>query len=80
MSQREYDLVVPFDRAEPAFARGVEIGMLWQRLQSEPPPVAAVVHASNAEMALRLAEAQGCLVSSEDLDDDWLAVTYDGSS
>jgi hypothetical protein len=71
-----YSLVVPFDRTTEDFARGVEVGMLWQRLQSDPLPVVAVLHASNAEMALRLGEARGASVQSEELDDDWLTVTY----
>ncbi len=71
-----YQLVVQFDRDDPSFARGVEVGMLWQRLCSETLPVHAVIHACNAEMALRLAEAKGAAVCADDLDGDWLAVTY----
>lgn len=76
MESEPYTLVVPFDRDDPEFARGVEVGMLYERLRREPPPVAAVVHASNAEMAMRLGEALDLAVSAEDLDDDWLAVSY----
>ncbi len=71
-----YELVVAFDRADPVFARGVEIGMLWQRLHAEPLPVSATIHASNAEMAMRLAEASGCSVRADGLDDDWLMVVF----
>lgn len=68
--------LVAFDRDEPLFARGVEVGMLWQRLQTEQLPVTAVVHADNTEMALRLAEAVGASVRADDLGGTWLSVTF----
>lgn len=69
-----FELVVAFDSDTAEFTRGVEVGVLWQRLRSEPLPVTAVVHASNAEMVLRVAEAVGASVRADDLG-DWLAVT-----
>jgi len=71
-----YELVVPFDTDEPEFVRGVEIGMLHQRLRAEPLPITATIHATNAEMALRLAEAHGASASADDLGSDFLEVTY----
>lgn len=71
-----YELVVAFDRSTPDFARGAEVGILWQRLRTEQLPLDATIHASNAEMALRLAEACGCSVRAVELDDDWLAVRF----
>lgn len=70
-----FQLVVPFDTDSTEFTRGVEVGIVWQRLQSEPLPITAVVHASNAEMTLRLAEAVGACARADDLGADWLAVT-----
>lgn len=70
-----FDLIVAFDRDTPDFARGVEVGILWQRLQTDPRPLTAVVHASNVEMTLRLAEAVGASAHADDLGDDWLTVT-----
>ena len=72
----EFDLVVEFDRDEATFARGVEIGMLWQKLQTEPLPVEAMVHVENMEMVIRLAEAKAVSVRADDSDGDWLYVTY----
>jgi hypothetical protein len=70
-----FELTLALDRDAPEFARGVEVGMLYQRLRSEPLPLSAIVHADNAEMALRLAESFGVSACAEDLG-DWLAVTY----
>lgn len=68
--------MLPFDRDEPEFARGVEIGMLYERLRSGFMPVEALVHESNIEMILRLAESFGVSARSEDHDDDWLTVLF----
>jgi hypothetical protein len=72
----DFDLMLRFDREDSTFARGVEVGLLWQRLQNEPLPIEAVLHADNAEMAFRLAEARGVSVQANDSDGDWLWVTY----
>jgi hypothetical protein len=72
----EFDLVVEFDRDEVTFARGVEVGMLWQRLHAETMPVDAMVHVDNMEMVIRLADARGVSVRADDSDGDWLFVTY----
>ncbi|MCA1701916.1 MAG: hypothetical protein LC808_01040 [Actinobacteria bacterium] len=76
MEPTNYSLIVAFDQDTPAYARGFEMGALWQRLQSEPWPVEAVVHACNAEMCVRLAEAVGVVAQSTELGDDWLSVTF----
>lgn len=49
-------LALPFDTDDPEFRRGVEVGMLWQRLQTEPLPLHATVKGVNAEMVMRIAE------------------------
>lgn len=71
-----YELVVAFDRIGEDFARGVEVGMTQQRLRSEPLPLSATMHVTNAEMAIRMAEAKGCPVRAEPLSDEWLAVYF----
>ncbi len=71
-----FALIVPFDRDSADFARGVEIGILHQRLITEARPTTAIVHESNSEMALRLAEAVGASASAEDLGPDWMSVTF----
>lgn len=68
-----------FDTSTTDFVRGVEIGRLWEKLQLELGPVDEYVHASNAEMILRLSEATGRAVRSEDLDDTWIFVAFDAA-
>lgn len=70
------DVLLPFDNDDPAFARGVEVGILYQRLRQEPGPTSAVIHGGNAEMALRLGEALERSVAAVELSADWLEVTY----
>lgn len=66
-------LVLPFDTDEPEFRRGIEIGILWQRLEHEYP-VRATIHADCAEMVVRIAEARSLPFAVEWADDTWLHV------
>lgn len=72
----DYELVVAFDRDTTEFARGVEVGILHQRLRSEALPLEATVHAENAEMAIRLAESNAITVRAENSDGDWLYLVF----
>jgi len=78
--ERKLDFVVSFelafDRDAPEFVQGVEVGVLYERLRSGVRPVESTVHAANAEMVLRLADAFDCPVRSEELGDEWLAVVF----
>jgi hypothetical protein len=65
-----------FDRDGGTFAHGVEIGMLWQKIQTEPLPLEAMAHVESMEMVIRLAEARAVSVRADDSDGDWLYVTY----
>jgi hypothetical protein len=67
-------LVLPFGTDDPEFRRGVEIGMLWARLDHEDR-FSATIHADNAEMILRVMEAKGVSFTASPLDENWLAVT-----
>ena len=69
--------MLAFDRDSADFARGVEVGIAFNRLASEPRPVQLLVHADNAEMVLRLAEAYGDHATATAHGDDWLVVTFD---
>lgn len=71
-----YACVLPFDTDAREFARGVEIGRLWEALRRDSGEVTETVHAYNAEMLLRIAEATGRTVSSEDLDETWMSVAF----
>lgn len=71
----DVDLICPFDSDDPEFTRGFEIGMIWERLKSGEP-CAATIHASNAEMILRLAETSGMRFRAQDLSEEWLHVEF----
>ena len=62
-----------FDTDDPEFARGFEIGILWERLESLGSCPRAL-QASNAEMVMRVAKATGCEFFGQDLDDDRILV------
>ena len=66
-------LVLPFDTDEPEFTRGFEAGQLWERLERDGL-AAQLIHAENAEMVMRMAEAKRLEFSANDAGDGWLAV------
>lgn len=72
-SQDELKLVCPFDTDDPEFVRGFEMGMLWERMKRDQP-FDMMVHATNAEMVMRLADAAGRPFSGEEIGEDWVAV------
>lgn len=75
-----YGLALAFDTDSTDFARGVEIGRLWEQLHARPDQeVDQLVHAANAEMVLRLAEACGRVVKSEEHDAIWMTVRFEAS-
>ena len=72
--------LLPFDTDDAEFARGFEAGRLWALLRSEEDvEIAECIHASNAEMAMRLAEGTGRTVNAVDLGNDWLEATFSTS-
>jgi hypothetical protein len=62
-----------FDTDDPEFVRGFEIGVLWERLNSDGRCHMAV-SASNAEMVMRVAKVVGCEFSGQDLGSDRISV------
>jgi hypothetical protein len=62
-----------FDTDDPEFARGFEIGILWERLNSLGSCHMAV-QASNAEMVMRVAKAAGCDFCGQEIDEDRISV------
>jgi hypothetical protein len=74
--QKGHSIALSFDTASRDFVRGVEIGRLWETLKTDEEIDEQVLHASNAEMILRVAEATNRSVVGEQLDDCWLAVTF----
>jgi hypothetical protein len=73
----EYALILAFDTDDPEFTRGFEAGMLWQRIRSGQERINVTILASNAEMVMRMAEAQGYSFAAEELPDDWMAVVLE---
>lgn len=70
-------LALAFDTDDAEFARGVEVGRLWERLTNSPgDEVEEMIHTSNAEMAMRIGEALGRDVVSAEHDDTWMTVTF----
>jgi hypothetical protein len=74
--EARFDLVMAFDRDSTEFARGVEVGLAFTRLATEPRPVSMLTHVDNAEMVVRLAEAYGVRAVSVERGGDWLEVTF----
>ena len=70
----EIALVLAFDTDDEQFARGFEAGLLWAEMRDADRPVETMIHASNTELALRMAEAAGRDLTGEILDDTWTLV------
>lgn len=89
----DYSLDLAFDTDSPEFCRGFEAADVYNAVQrfsegeqnaDDDPPgqMIVTVHATNAEMMLRIAERFGLAVHSEEVGDGWLHVTFgslDGS-
>jgi hypothetical protein len=77
-----FNLLLAFDRegeADEPFAMGFECGRLWEMAKANEDEFSQTVHAENAEMVLRIGEALGREVRSEDLNDEWIEVTFDAA-
>lgn len=68
--------LLPFDTDDAEFARGFEAGRLWALLRSDEDEIVECIHASNAEMVMRLAEATERSVVATELGHDWLKATF----
>ncbi|HEV8460876.1 MAG TPA: hypothetical protein VGQ38_09220 [Gaiellaceae bacterium] len=79
MDELRHDLepAIDTDDVAFAFARGFEIGTLWEKLCAGPDDaVSQHVHASNVEMLARLSETTSRHLQTVDIDDRWLIATY----
>jgi hypothetical protein len=76
MDGAHYALALEFDTDSPDFVRGVEIGRLWEQLKTDQVVIQGV-RTDNAEMVLRIADATGRPLHCEELNDEWLRVTFD---
>lgn len=79
MESQRYACILAFDTDHPEFVRGAEVGRLWEQLKSNEP-VIQEVHASNAEMLFRMAEATDRPLRADELDDHWLLAHFDSPS
>jgi len=70
---------VAFDTDDTQFVRGFEAGDLWRQMECDPTAFDQHIHATNAEMVLRLAEASGRVVTAERLDDTWMMLKVEAS-
>jgi|GEM_PF-667005 len=72
-----HSLLLAFDTDDREFVRGFEVGRIWALLRLAPDePVEEYAHATNAEMILRLGEATGRQVESDELGGDWLFIRF----
>jgi hypothetical protein len=74
----EYGLLLAFDSDDPEFIRGFECGRIWSEIRSCEDIALGpyTMHASNAEMAIRIAEACGRIARSEEIDDTRIEVVF----
>ncbi|HXS47028.1 MAG TPA: hypothetical protein VN756_06155 [Solirubrobacterales bacterium] len=71
-----HSCLLRFDTDSDDFGRGFEAGRLWALLRATDDEVVETVHAANAEMILRLAEATNRRVQATELDDHWIEATF----
>jgi hypothetical protein len=85
------DLCLPFGTDDADFRRGVEVGILWNRVSmwmnvrelsdavcgddTTFPPLRAIVHGDCAEVAIRIAEARNLDCTASATDDTWMDLT-----
>lgn len=75
---RHWRTFLAFDTDDVEFARGVEVGLIFAQLTSDPTPRQATMLSSNVEMALRLGAATGRTVREIDTTgaDEWMVVEF----
>ena len=77
MSEDTYSPLLEFTNQIPDFADGFEIGRLWAITRANPDEVIVdTVHARNAEMLIRIAEATHRSFQSDVPIEDWVTVTF----
>jgi len=73
LSAAGWDIALPFDRDDPNFCLGVEVGRLWEQLKGDEG-FGQTFHAENAEMVLRMVERTGRVFCARELDLNWMHV------
>lgn len=78
MGEDSFSLLLAFDTDDPEFARGVEVGRLWEQLKTRER-ICETIHASNTEMAIRMCEALEREFHAHSLDDRWTDLTVEAA-
>lgn len=76
MTEEGHSLLLPFDNETPDFALGFECGRVWAILQATDDSFECEMHAAGAEMILRLAEATGRTVQTDEMTDLWVTACF----
>lgn len=78
--EHNYVLSLVFDTDDPQFARGFEAGTIWAKLCEYDAPMTLTVGGENAEMFMRMAEAQSRTFSATEIaspaEGDWYDVQF----
>lgn len=69
-----FELLLPFDSDDPEFTRGFEAGRLWERIKNDHTNWDQMIHPSNAEMVIRMCEAEGRTFRSEEVNEEWINI------
>ena len=69
-----YNLLLAFDTDEPEFARGFQAGRLWERIKNDHTDWDEIVYAANAEMVMRMCEAQERQFRAEEVNSEYVQV------
>ena len=77
-------MMLQYDTDSPEFARGVQVGMIWQLLHGGVHEFEVPVYVSNTEMVIRMAEAAGYSFKAqyeepeavEGLEHEWMLITF----
>lgn len=69
-----FNLLFPFDSDNPEFARGFEAGCLWEKIKTDHTTWDRMIHATNSEMVMRMAEAENRGFRAEIVSDEWVNV------
>jgi hypothetical protein len=73
-----YGLVLPFDTDDTEFVRGFEGGRLWEQLKTGEE-IQQTIHATNAEMAIRMCEEMEREFSAGVLDETWVELRVEAA-
>ena len=76
MGETGWKILLPFDTDDPEFCRGFEAGRMWERIKSDRTTWSQIIHATNAEMIMRMCELEYRSFRAEDLagNEMWIQV------